>query len=67
LQHTRIITDFAGDIEKMLEDHVSKFAFYSVAVNDNTDTPNAAHLATLFRGEDKNFNVTEELAALFPM
>jgi hypothetical protein len=55
-----------GTLKKTLEDHVSKFAFYYVAVNDNTDTLNAAHLATLFRGVDKNFNVTE-LAALFPM
>jgi hypothetical protein len=51
----------------MLEDHAPKFAFYSVAVNDNIDTLAVAHLAILFTGVDNNCNVTEELAALFPM
>jgi hypothetical protein len=43
------------------------FVFYSVAIDESTDTTDAAQLAILIRGVDGNFKIMEELVALAPL
>ena len=43
------------------------FTYYSVAVDESTDTTDTAQLAVFIREIDDNFSITEELASLVPL
>ncbi|CAH1105999.1 unnamed protein product [Psylliodes chrysocephalus] len=63
----RRVEELAGDIEKTLIERSSHFVYYSVALDESTDLTDTAQLAVFIRGIDRNFSVTEEMAALVPM
>lgn len=63
----RRIEDLAGDIERVFLERASQFVYYSVALDESTDITDTAQLAVFIRGVDRNFVVTEEMAALVPM
>jgi hypothetical protein len=57
--------ELAVDIENTLKDRASNFVFYSIALYESTDITDTSQLAIVIRGIDDNFNITEEMAALF--
>lgn len=61
----RRIEELSKDIENSLR--ASKFVFYSVAIDESTDMTDIAQLAIFILGIDDNFEITEELAALYSM
>jgi hypothetical protein len=63
----RRVEELGTDIEITLKERISKFIFYSLAVDESTDVSDTVQLAIFIRGIDSNFNITEELAALFSM
>ncbi|XP_050528216.1 general transcription factor II-I repeat domain-containing protein 2B-like [Daktulosphaira vitifoliae] len=63
----RRIEELGTNIESTLKERISKFIFYSLALDESTDLSDTIQLAIFVRGVDSNFNITEELAALFPM
>ncbi|XP_008182941.1 general transcription factor II-I repeat domain-containing protein 2-like [Acyrthosiphon pisum] len=63
----RRIEELGTDIESTLKERISKFIFYLLALDESTDLSDTAQLAIFILGIDSNFNITEELAALFPI
>jgi hypothetical protein len=63
----RRIEELGTNIESTLKERISKFIFYSLALDESTDLSDTVQLAIFIRGIDSNFNNTEELAAFFPM
>jgi hypothetical protein len=63
----RRIDELATSVEKTLKCRATNFEFYSLALDDSCDASNTAQLAIFLRGVDKDFNITEELAALVPL
>lgn len=64
---TRRIEEIGEEFESRLKEKAGQFVFYSVALDESTDISDTAQLAIFVRGIDEKFNITEELAALFPM
>lgn len=46
------------------KDIFPKFEYFSLALDESTDITSTAQLLIFIRGVDKDFNITEELAAL---
>ena len=61
---TRRIEDIGSDIKKQLEESVSKFKHFSIAIDDSEDICHTAQLLIYIRGVNITFDVTEELIAL---
>lgn len=64
---TRRVDDIGKHIEENLKNRVSKFIFYSLALDESTDLTDTAQVAIFIRGVDVHLNITEELAALYPL
>lgn len=64
---TRRVEEIGEEIEQCLKEKIAKFVYYSIALDESTDISDTAQLAIFIRGIDCNFNITEELATLFPM
>jgi hypothetical protein len=61
------IDELATSVGETLKCRATNFEFYSLALNESCDASDTAQLAILLRGADKDFNITEELAALVPL
>lgn len=64
---TRRVEDIAENLAMSLKKTAGDFVFFSVALDESTDITDTAQLAVFIRGVSANFEVTEELARLFPM
>jgi hypothetical protein len=57
----RRIVQFVEDVGNTFKYCASKFAFYSIALNESTDITDKAQVATVIRRIDDDFNITEEI------
>ena len=63
----RRIEELASNVERTLKYRATNFQFYSLALDESGDASDTAQLAIFLRGVDKDFIITEELAALVPL
>ena len=63
----RRIEDIAENITEQLCHKAMQFSYYSIAIDESTDSTDMAHLLVFIRGIDDNFNVSEELAGMQSM
>ena len=63
----RRIVDLSCSIENKLILRASNFRFYSLALDESTDSTDTAQVAIFIRGIDDDFNITEEMAALLSL
>lgn len=60
----RRIEDISTNLFNKLKETSTKFEYFSLALDESNDVCSTAQLLIFIRGIDKEFNVTEELAAL---
>jgi hypothetical protein len=63
----RRVTDISNNLSNQLSEKSEEFKYYSLAMDESTDSTDTAQLLIFIRGTDENFAVTEELAGLCPM
>lgn len=63
----RRVEDIASDLRNQLQERASKFAWYSIALDESTDISDTAQVLLFFRGVSSNFELTEELAELISL
>lgn len=61
------IVDMAGDLREQLKKKFAELEYFSIAVDESTDTKDIAQLAVFIRACDVNLQVTEELLELVPL
>ena len=64
---TRRIEDMATDVKDSLQNSVTTFEYFSVALDESTDIQDTAQLAIFIRGIDSKFEIMEELVKLEPL
>ena len=64
---TRRIEDMATDVKDSLQNSVTTFEYFSVALDESTDIQDTAQLAIFIRGIDSKFEIIEELVKLEPL
>uniref|UniRef100_A0A0K0EG37 DUF4371 domain-containing protein n=1 Tax=Strongyloides stercoralis TaxID=6248 RepID=A0A0K0EG37_STRER len=63
----RRIKDLSKNIETTFREHITKFEYCSLALDESYNISDTAQLAIFLRGIDTTFNITEELCSLIPM
>ena len=63
----RRVADIAVNLTDQLKQKVKEFCFYSLAMGESIDCRDTAQLVIYIRGVDKDFNISEELAAMQSM
>ena len=64
----RQIEETGKSIKRSLESKAANFKFYkALAMDDSTDATDTAQLVIFIRGNDDEYNVTEEMAFLVPL
>ena len=64
---TRRIEEISENLKFSQEDYFEKLQFFSIAIDQNTDTTDTAQLAVFVHGIKENFHVLEEFVELIPM
>ena len=64
---TRRIEEMCENFKSSPEDYFKKLQFFSIAINECTDTTYTAQLALFVRGIKENFHILEKFAELIPM
>lgn len=64
---TRRIEEMSADMNSCLKDHFKNFQFFSIALDESTDTTDTAQLAVFVRGVNKIFDIVEEFVQLVPI
>ena len=59
--------DITANVTDQLKQKVNEFCFCLLAMDENIDCCDTAQLVIYFRGIDKDFNISEELAAMLSM
>ena len=63
----RRIEEMSENLKSSQEDYFEKLRFFSIAIDESTDTTDTAQLAVFVRGIKKNFHILEEFVELIPM
>ena len=64
---TRRIEEMSKKLKSSQEDYFEKLQFFSIAIDESTDTTDTAQLAVFVRGIKENFHILEEFVELIPM
>ena len=64
---TRRVENIGKNILTQLQTKAQQFKYFSLALDESTDTTDTVQLLIIIRGIDNNFNITEELASLESM
>jgi len=64
---TRRIEEMSADVKNCLKDYCKNFQFFSIALDESTDTKDTAQLAVFVRGVNSAFDTVEEFVQLVPM
>jgi len=64
---TRRIEEMSKNLKSSQEDYFEKLQFFSLALDENTDTTDTAQLAVFIHGIKENFHILEEFVELIPM
>ena len=64
---TQRIEEMSENLKSSQEDYFEKLQFFSIAIDQSTDTTDTAQLAVFVRGIKENFHFLEEFVELIPM
>ena len=64
---TQRIEEKSENLKSSPEDYFEKLQFFSIAIDESTDTTDTAQLAIFVRGIKENFHVLQEFVELIPM
>ena len=64
---TRRIEEMSENLKSSQEDYFEKLQFFSIAIDESTDTTDTAQLAVFVRGIKENFHIVEEFLEMIPM
>ena len=56
---SRRIEEMSENLKSSQEDYFEKLQFFSIAIDESTDTTDAAQLAVFVRGIKENFHILE--------
>jgi hypothetical protein len=60
----RRVTDISNNLSNQLREKAEEFKYYSLVMDEGTDSTDTAQLLIFVRGTDENFAISEELAGL---
>lgn len=63
----RRTTVLGNDIIRQLKDTAKSFKYFSIALDESTDTSDSAQVFLFVRGVNESFEITEELTAVHSM
>ena len=64
---SRRIEEISENLKSSQEDYFEKLQFFSIAIDESTDTTDAAQLAVFVRGIKENFYILEGFVELIPI
>ena len=64
---TRRIEDLSEDVKTCQQDCLKNLQYFSIAIDESTDTTDTAQLAAFVRGVSSNFDIFEDFVELVPM
>ena len=64
---TRRIEEMSENLKSSQEDYFEKLQFFSIAIDESTDTTDTDQLAVFVRGIKEKFHILEEFVELIPM
>ena len=64
---TRRIEDLSEDVKTRQQDCLKNLKYFSIAIDESTDTTDTAQLAAFVRGVSSNFDIFEDFVELVPM
>jgi hypothetical protein len=58
------VTDISNNLSNQLREKAEEFKYYSLVMDERTNSTHAVQLLIIIHGTDENFAITEELAGL---